>query len=133
WLALAEAGGDKLGGEGRFPRTRRAGNEQTIALENASAEHLIQLGNADGNPAPAQGFRFSAGQAERAREGLDAVIGNADGMEPRDGSLTTKLGDLQLSHDGIALRHLGEPEESIGHGEHGITADLFLFILANEK
>ena len=51
---IAQPCGDELCGQGRFSGSRRPGDEQAVALEQAPVHHLVQLGYACGKPqAPA--------------------------------------------------------------------------------
>ena len=79
------------------------------------------------------GFALVPIQSQRARERLQPVLGDADGVQSRHRRLAAQLHDLQLSHHGIPLRHLRQPEDAIHHGEQGIVADLFFDIFADQE
>ena len=79
------------------------------------------------------GFLLRAAQPKRAREGLQSGIGNAEGVQPGHGSLAAQFYDLQLTHNGISLCHLAQPEQSIGDGKYRIIAQLLLGIFADQE
>src|SRR5205823_4133011 len=106
-LAFAEAGGNKLSGEGRFSTAGGSGDQKTVPFKNAAAEHLIQRRNPKRKPPLNLTFFGSlSDQSESAREGLQPVIRYADGVQPRHGGLPAQLHHLQLPHHGISLRNL---------------------------
>ena len=132
-LPAAEARGDELGGEDRLARPRRPGHQQAVALGDPAAEHRVQLGDPGREPPPVAGLLRPPGEAEGAGEGLHPVGGDAERVQPRDGRLAPELHDLQLPHDRVPLDLLVQPEEPVGHGEHGVVADLPLGVLPDQE
>ena len=97
------------------------------------AHHPVQIGNAHGKPpTPRRGLLF-ADESQRAREGLQPGIADADGVQSRHRVLPAHFQDLQFSHHGISLHILRKPEETIGDGEQRIVANLFRDIFADQK
>src|ERR1017187_9982796 len=130
---MAKSFGNKLRRQRRFSRPRRPRHEETVAFEKAPAHHLVQIGNARGKPPTPRRFLLFADKSQRAREGLQPAIGNADGVQSRHRVLPAHFHDLQFSHHGISLHILRKPEETIGDGEQRIVPDLRRVIFANQK
>ncbi len=73
------------------------------------------------------------GEAEGAREGLHAGLGDAEGVQAGHGLLAAQLHDLQLAHDRVPLDALVEPEQPVGDGEDRVVAQLALDVLADQE
>src|ERR1035441_892907 len=121
-LPISYAFGNELGCQHRFPSSRRPCYEDTIAFANAPIQHLVQLRNTEAK-APMAGRIFHvSGQPKSARESLHSGIGYAERVQPWHGILTAQFYNLQLPYNGISLRRLAQPEQTIGDGKDGIVA-----------
>src|SRR3972149_2561363 len=68
----------------------------------------------EGMPPPISTSRPGTPEETRTREDLDAVAGDAEGVQTRHCSLPAHLDYLQLAHDGVAVDALEEPEDAVG-------------------
>src|SRR5450759_3974880 len=75
---MAKSFGNKLRRQRRFSRPRRPRHEEAVAFERATAHHLVQLRNARGKPPTPRRFLLFADESQRAREGLQPAISDAD-------------------------------------------------------
>ena len=74
---------------------------------------------------------ISAGLSRRGKT-LKPVVRDAGRVQPGDLSLAAHLHHLQLAHDGVAVDRLVEPQQPVGHREHGAVVLAFA-VLAEEK
>ena len=65
----------------------------------------------------------ASGRHLQAREELEPVLGDAEGVQPRHRRLAAALDDLNLADDGVAVDVLGEPEDAVGHGEDRVVIE----------
>ena len=61
------------------------------------------------------------------------MLGDAEGVQAGHGLLAAQLHDLHLAHDRVALDALVEPEQSVGHGEDRVVAQLAFDVLADQE
>ncbi len=132
-LSLAETLAHEVRRDRRLSRSRGAGHEHAVTLENAATHHRIQLGDPRGQPAPRAVWFLPSDHSQRARERLHAITVDTDGVAPWHRLLTAQLHDLELPHHGIAFRVLRQPEQSVGHREHRIIAKLAVRVLPDQE
>src|SRR6266852_253106 len=64
---------------------------------------------------------------------MHAMLGDAEGMHAGHGLLAAQLHDLHLAHDRVLLDALVEPEQSVGHREHRVVAQLAFDVFADQE
>ena len=116
-----------------FPVPEAPVTKHAIAFRNAPAHHAVQLRNPDGKASLAGWFAFVSAQPKSTREGLQTGIGNAKGVQTWHRSLPAQFYDLQLTHDGISLRNLAQPEEAIGDGKYRVVTQLILGVFTDQE
>ena len=133
-LAAAQTFRDELDAEHGFARSGRPRHEQAVAFGDAAAHEVVEFWIAGGKPLPAlDAFGFIPAEAESAREGLQAILGDAERVQAGHGLLAAQLHDLHLADDRIALDALGEPEQPVGHGEDRVVAHLAFVVFADQE
>jgi hypothetical protein len=61
------------------------------------------------------------------------LASNAERLHARDRRLPTHLYDLELSHDGIPLGSLVQPQDAIGHREDRVVLLLRVLVVPDQK
>src|SRR5476651_762938 len=122
-FAQAHALGQELRRQHGLARARRSDHQQRVAGRDAATHHAIEFGHAGrqaliARDAELAGTRAGALQ-DGAREDLDAVVADAEGVYTQVLRLAAHLDDLDLAHQRIAVYLLRHPDDAVGHGEDG--------------
>jgi hypothetical protein len=135
-LTATGAFADELRGQDRLSRSRRSRDEDGISRRNAAAHHLVEPGHSDRQPRRSLLRLARAGDRwgeNESRKHLNAVVGDAKGMQAGNRRLTAHLHDLHLPHHGVPVKALIQPREAVRDRKNGMVLSLAQLKLADKK
>src|SRR5471030_2345884 len=122
-FAQTHALGQELRRQHGLARARRSDHQQRVAGRDAATHHAIELGHAGRQALIARDAELADSRAgalqDGAREDLDAIVADPEGVYTQVLRLAAHLDDLDLAHQRIAVYLLRHPDDAVGHGEDG--------------